>query len=343
MKSHLLALFTLIALNTFGQSDFKPGIIIQNNGDTLRGEIDNRGDIFLTTTCRFNNGSETIDYNAYDIKAFQLFDGKYYVSKELGELKVFMEYIVKGELDLYYLRNIEGDHYYLEKEGLGLMEMTYYEEIRYKGDNSYLYKSNDHMRLLTYFMQDAKQLQPKIERIDKPDRKKLTLLAEEYHNLVCKTGEECIIYKKPKNAIRLNIDLLSGMIKFPAAENLNQEYYYQGGAILNFCLPRVNDRVYLRTGLLYSQPIQNGIQKRHYKVPLHIGYIGPKSHFIRPTASIGLLSPSYSAGLSFKISNHVSLGLQGWANFSYDAFPIIPEKLLNYSLLGALSFDFSKD
>ncbi|MFW5658286.1 MAG: hypothetical protein ACOCYF_02455, partial [Bacteroidota bacterium] len=77
MKLKGLILFGIL-LSTgvlHAQTDFRPGYIIQNAGDTVYGEIDYRGDLLMGRLCRFKEADNSIkDYSPYDIAAFRFID-----------------------------------------------------------------------------------------------------------------------------------------------------------------------------------------------------------------------------------------------------------------------------
>ena len=60
MGLNRLLLFGLLMIIEFlnAQTDFRPGYIIENSGDTIHGEIDYRGDILMGNVCRFKDVNE---------------------------------------------------------------------------------------------------------------------------------------------------------------------------------------------------------------------------------------------------------------------------------------------
>jgi hypothetical protein len=66
--------------------------------------------------------------------AFRFLDSKYYVTKEINNKKSFLEYLIKGKINIYYMRDEKGDHYYLDKENVELTEIPYEEKIIYVDD-----------------------------------------------------------------------------------------------------------------------------------------------------------------------------------------------------------------
>jgi len=139
------------------QTDFRPGYVVKVNGDTLIGEIDYRGDILMGEVCRFkpNNTVRAVIYSPDDINEFKFNESKYYISKEVKGQKVFLEFLIKGRVNIYSLKDQRGNHFFIEKTGLGLSELLYEEGIRYKENVPIEYKSTTHIGLLNIYMQDA--------------------------------------------------------------------------------------------------------------------------------------------------------------------------------------------
>jgi len=320
----------------YAQTDFRPGYIINMTVDTLYGDIDYRGDLLMSGLCKFRDNDNTIkDYSPNDIIAYRFIDSKYYVSREINNRRVFLEYLIKGKVNIYYMRDENGDHYYLDKEDVKLTEIPYEEGIKYVDDKQVFYESKKHIGLLNYYMQDAPEFQSRIQSLKKPEHQNLIKLAEDYHNAVCE-GEKCIIYEKKQPFLKVNLEGVAGVVKFKNIDDVIDKYYFQSGVIIHFWMPRTNEKIYFKTGFLYSQPEQDGEKKTHIKVPTHIGYLAPNTYRIRPSVSIGLLSPSYSGGVAVKINKRINLGVQSWVNFDFDKAPWIPSQLFNYSILGNL-------
>ena len=76
-----IVLLAIFATTTMAQTNPKPGYIITNNGDTIRGNIDFRTNEKLSKQCEFwaNGGNEDTTYKPGDIEGFR-FDngGKYF-------------------------------------------------------------------------------------------------------------------------------------------------------------------------------------------------------------------------------------------------------------------------
>jgi hypothetical protein len=324
------------------QTDFKPGFIITLSADTLFGDIDSRSDLVMSSMCKFRSKENTISqFVPGEIHSFRFTDGKYYISMVVDGKSSFLEYLVHGKANLYYQRDENDDHYYIDKEGYKLTEIPYTEEVKFINGKQVSHHSQRHIGVLLYFMQDAPELQARISDLGRPEHANLMKLAEDYHNAVCR-DEKCIIYAKKQAALKVNFEIVSGFVRFNKVDDIRDGAYYMGGALAHFWVPRTNEKLYLMTGLLYSPLIDSSGRRGHYfKIPVHLEYLAPVSYRIRPTISIGLLSPSYSGGFVLRMSNKVHAGLKAWLNFlPNDNFILIPDKLFNYSILGGIYFDF---
>lgn len=348
IRKTIILILCLSAHIVVAQRDFRPGYVIMTPGDTLFGEIDYRGDLLMSSTCRFKNeNGEIKDYTPYDIFAYRFIDSKFYIAKDINGKRMFLEYLLNGEVNVYYLRDDDGDHYYLNRDGEGLVEIPYEEDVRHVGGRQVLYKSNHHIGLLNYYMQDAPQLKSRIDRMKAPSHQNLVKIAEDYHHAVC-DDKACIIYEKRQPLIKVNLEGVVGAINFNHKALLENDFmdildrpYFLRGVLLHFWLPRANEKLFLKTGILYTKLRENdGGRTSYLKVPLHIGYMAPPTFTIRPTFSFSIYSPSYSAGVVAKVSEHVNIGVQGWGDFYYKHIPWVPSQLMQYSILANVYFEF---
>ena len=346
MKSKLILLLTLCfsAFLLNAQTDFRQAYIVNLQGDTLRGFIDYRNEILMGTVCRFKatESSEETRYAPADILSYRFNDGKYFVSKEVSGNKIFLEFLIKGKLDIYYFKNEAGDHYFLENDSLGLNEIHYKQEIVSIDNKQYISKSSLHKGALMLYMKDAPELKSKIEGIETPDRDNLVALAEDYHNKVCKS-ENCIIYEKKIPLIKLSFEPVMGFSKFLGSNVFNDvsytsNYSFRGylfdiGANLIFWMPRSNENFSFITGLVLS----HADTINFYKLPMKIQYIFP-SKKISPRFNLGfdvfippkkesMLTPlSLGFGILSKLNNHTSISLTMSTEFID-----IPTRLISYS------------
>ena len=328
MKRILIAGFILSFGILNAQTDFRPGYVIKNTGDTIYGQIDYRGDLLMSSICRFKNPEmETTVYFPDDLYAFQFIDGKYYISKEVGIKRVFLEYLVKGIVSIYYTRDEEGDHYYLDKAGEVLTELPYTEKVKHIENKDVLYESNKHMGILYYYMQDAPDFQSRIKAIRIPDHNSLIKLAEDYHNTVC-NDEECIIYEKKVSLINISVEPFAGLTWYKDQE----KFVYEYGSYLYVWVPRASEKLFFKTGIAYNQITEDETNLNIFKVPFQFQYIY-RAHKIQPHISGGVnfiaakhgSARNFShtigldAGLNYQVSDKISI----CAAINSDCLPFI--------------------
>jgi len=205
-KTHVILIILLGIINPlFSQSDFRKGYIIKTDNDTIYGLIDYRGEKANSEKCCFKlkESDEVTNYAPTEILSYRFIDDKYYISKEViinntPEIK-FLEFLVNGIVDLYYMRDLNGIHYFIEKSGNGIIELkqTEYEVI--VNNVRYIKTSKEYIGSLKHFLGDAPNLKNSINDISL-SRRSLIKISENYHNQICKDNA-CIIYEK--NSLRL--------------------------------------------------------------------------------------------------------------------------------------------
>ncbi|MBN1597553.1 MAG: hypothetical protein JW894_04625 [Bacteroidales bacterium] len=352
-----IVLFFFIAFSfrfLSAQKNFEPGYLIRVPGDTVYGDIDNRGDYIMHKTCRFkpNPNAAIKSYSPAEIYAYRFIDGKYYVSKEIDGEPKFIEVLIKGRVNIYFLKEESNSHYYLEKEGTELVEIPYEELVvrrdRYGnagGSTPYQYKSTKHIGVLKYYMQDAPDFQTKIESIDKPNHKNLTNLAKDYHNKVCEEGEECVVYEKKETQIRVNPEIVAGVIFYSNVEDFyNEEDDNVAvapvvGAILNLWIPGESEKLFLKAGCLFNE--------KSIQFPLQIEYKYP-GKIIQPRIAIGVnifmplhQTVAFMGGLNIRMMEKLYWSVAYNIDFTpYDSFPISFKELYSQSVLTGMYIKF---
>lgn len=249
-KAFLLAGFIFLSTGIiYAQVNYKPGYIIQANRDTIWGEIAYRGDVMMSQECRFRekSGAEA-RYSPSEIAGYRFDDGKYFVSRRFNGEDIFLEFLIKGKVSIFYFRDNYTDRYLIEKEGDSLVELPYEETLKYDRDKQYLQKSTKHIRLLQFYMSDAPGLQSRIDDIEKPGHGNLIKLATDYHYAVC-DDEECLIYAKKTSSFKCNIEISAGYRKFRDTG----ESFFPMGVLAHIWLPRSNEKLYVKTGSVYSK------------------------------------------------------------------------------------------
>jgi hypothetical protein len=256
-KVNLCFIFLLCLSDLKGQTDFRPGYVITNENDTLHGLIDYRGDTRNSKICVFkeNATSASSEYLPGQIKAYRFSGSKYYVSKNIlanGTKKdFFLEFLVNGIADLYYYRDVNNPHYFIEKRDGQLFELNNTEELIKKDDIEYFRQKKEYIGLLKYAFADCPQLFEKINNTVL-DTKSLVNITKKYHNYVC-DDEKCIIYEKQLPTIKLTLaPFVSMNASFLSIGNGGYVYetmkfqpstYPSIGVLLNSSLPSANEKL----------------------------------------------------------------------------------------------------
>ena len=104
-------ILALIVMQSYGQSDFRPGYIIKNDGSRLEGKVDFRSNDLSYLSCRFKNREKVVEYLPNEIKGYGFSkDDRYFTSQVLNG--TFVEFLIDGYVSLYK----HGLKYYLKKE-----------------------------------------------------------------------------------------------------------------------------------------------------------------------------------------------------------------------------------
>jgi hypothetical protein len=254
----ILIVFLLAVINDItGQTNYLPGYIITNDNDTINGFIDYRGDIRNSKKCRFkiDETATIIEYKPFEIRGFRFIVGKFYVSKSMpiNNLKdsIFAEYLVNGIVDLYYYRDYDNDHYYIEKNNGETIELSNEEIKEYtEAGREYVRNSNKYIGLLKATFSDCLEIQPELN-VAKLDHKSLINVTKKYHDFVCK-DQQCIIYEKQLPVIKIRLapvvsmnisDLTFSDNTFYSYFNFENSTSLSIGGILNASMPRLNEKI----------------------------------------------------------------------------------------------------
>ncbi len=245
MKKILFLIFLGISSNAFTQTLFTPGYVIMLNNDTIWGEINYRGDAKMSSVCTFRKSAKETptNYSPGDIQAFRFTEGKYYISIAINGQLYFLEYLIKGRVSVYYMRDkTYADRYFIDKEGEPLRELRYSEENISKDGTVYRQESRQHIGLLHYYMNDAPQLFSEINLIKTLKHKDLISIAKKYNDAVC--DEECVVYKKELPPLKIALEVNGGYL-FKIGDNTHNNSY-QYSILGHLWMPRLNESIYFK-------------------------------------------------------------------------------------------------
>jgi hypothetical protein len=362
-KSFFLGLLTFIHLAAcIAQTEFIPGYIITSDKDTIVGNIDYGNDLSNFRKCSFRNNTQDFitDYYPGQIYGYRFNDSKYFISKKIqsgqSSTDVFMEYLIKGKVSIYYYKDAIGDHFFIEKDSLPLKEISYSEAEVIIDDKTYARNYNINRGVLLYYMKDCPELSDRINATKAPSHNNLINLVETYHNKVCK-DEKCVIYEKKLPGLKIIIQPLAGITKYVGyvSKTITPEIKGQTGLMCFIGLPLTSERLYFRTGFLYSrlqveqysryssEPQYSTIN--NFKIPLQFQYLFPKKT-ISPSfgGGMNIIIPDFfvaialNAGVNLKLNPHLNLLLLSELDY-ISKLVIIPNGLISYSFNAGLSIN----
>lgn len=213
MRKSLLVLILLVlcAHLPIIAGNWNAGYVIRLNGDTLAGLIQNQDTRSYSLQCYFKAEpqSKSQTFTPAELKGYRLGDGRYFVSRAVtisGHKRVcFLEFLVKGKLNIYHLQT-DSSRYYAEKDS-NLYELKD-SEVKLSNDNAtYIKRKKEYIGLLSSLMADG-NMNDEIVQTDLRG-KTLIRLACDYHDRVC-TSEKCVIYERKSTPLLLRKAIVLG-------------------------------------------------------------------------------------------------------------------------------------
>ena len=193
-----------------GQGSYNPGYIITNNSDTVRGLIKQQSNYQNSINCNFREekNQSAKNFSPGEIKGYRIENSKYYVSKDIVidslKQKKFLEYLVKGIVDLFYYKDVGKEYYFVQKNTLLMLlsndvSIVTVEENGLNGEyeKSYYKNSNQYKRILQYLFKESPEVLKEIPNTAF-DYRPLIKITKDYHNSVCKDNK-CIDFTKSTN------------------------------------------------------------------------------------------------------------------------------------------------
>ena len=247
LRTLVAAICLAATLSLYGQNDFKPGYIIGPDQDTIYGQIKTQSESRNARSCIFRTGEdgEESRYEPGEIIAYRIVGGKYYVSKTLKEegveKQVFMEYLVNGMADLYYLREENSETFYIQKEGEDALAIT-------------------DIRLLKAAFSDSYEIQSSLDKATL-SQKSLVDMTVKYHDYVC-DGEVCINYSKEASRLSIQAGPVAGYSVSPVrltgtelfeAFDFGKSQVPVFGVLLDLGADRLGQHISFQLGVEYSK------------------------------------------------------------------------------------------
>ncbi len=207
-----ISLVLLASLNA--QNNYKKGYVITNDNDTIFGLIDFRTDAINATRCTFKSEQAEKTYYPGDIAGYRFSDeGKYYVTRDVTidsvPQKFFLEYLVEGVMNLYYYDTTAKKYFFFEKDDK-MIEISKAPDVERERR---IIQDNKYKNLISYYFNDYPSIVNNLNKMDF-SQKTFIEIAKTYHDKVCTTGEECVIFenKHPdENSIKTAFSVYAGV------------------------------------------------------------------------------------------------------------------------------------
>lgn len=273
MNKYFLSILTVLLLNSLAMlnaedKNYRPGYIITNENDTVYGEIDFRTATLNAQVCHFRTSISDVvrQYKPGDIYAYRFTDdGKFYVTRTIPlggtPQKVFLEYLVKGIINLYYYRAPTTIRYFFEDENGRFIEIYDQERLVKVDSITGYFKDRRYIGVMTVLFRQSDKIKKELHKI-RLNRNDLSKITKEYHYEVCRTGEECIEFEFKPDVRYLHIGFMlsAGVRTYCFRSNAATKYWAIQGitadninsvfpsivAQANFLIPRLTNYVSLQ-------------------------------------------------------------------------------------------------
>jgi len=305
-------LFSLIFIekDAFSQS-YRSGYIITNQDDTIPGLLKYQKSKKAAQFCYFKKEekSKVKEYRPFDIKGYRFEEDKYYLSKNVflfsDTVAVFLEYLIRGTANMYYL-HADDEHYFIETERNGMVELTEKERIIHRDDGTYLAPSIYKGKLISS-LDDYKGIENRVQKVQL-NHQSLIDLAKDYHDVVC-DSVQCIIFEKKVKPLKLRFGLLAGVssdhLNFGNRMVTNQFIVPYFG--ISFSLTNISvadERFFIQFNAIYKQFSKVTFQNHEdYTDRLELTY-NDNIYYLKPESQPGLpesIYPVTSLNVDLKI------------------------------------------
>lgn len=319
MKYVLILLFSFSLIKGSAQSLFTRGYIILNTNDTITGLIDYRSSELNTWLCRFRESEHApvVEYRPGEIAGYRFQDGKYYVSRTVGEpgteRNLFLEYILNGTVDLYFYSENSNPYFLIESKEGDLVQL--YNEVNVLTNEyqvQYEHASKKYIGQLKYIFADFPEAHSRIDNLTL-NNKNLIDLIKRYHEHVY-GNTDYVLYEKKETKVRAVVSPVFShewLNMKTNGESLYNDFRFKGtglsaGVLLHLTLPYINEKLSAELALmggrsnLYGNISSQGssVVVTEKRIDLKYNYL--KSHLLLSyTWPKGRLRPLLAAGIGY--------------------------------------------
>jgi hypothetical protein len=262
-------------LDVFGQPTLYPGYVTFSDGQIKYGSIALKSNYQNSQSVLFiaeDSSEET--FHPFEIESYRVEGNKYYLSKEVnidGESrKVFLEYLVKGIVSLYFLEDKHTDYYFIEKEGEMYPLFNSDRQVNIDKEDAggqkidhftsrvYITETNQYKGALRYLFSDSPEVFNQVRELPF-EYESIINITKDYHHSVCQ-DYDCIDYTRDINDylfIEPTLSLMMTTISIKGHDGRLRNMGIEVGAYLRNKLKK-SDRQSLLIGLLFSRNTFSG-------------------------------------------------------------------------------------
>lgn len=344
MKKKIIVMLLFMTTLIVSAQNYTEGYVLKNNGDTLTGWIGYRIDKLNAKECLFKSdlSKESQKFYPEDIREYYLRDSrdgeKYYISKKVKveneEKAVFLDFLLQGEMNLYFYAGQKSNYYLLESEDDEMLAVTQDPEFIYQGADYGIYYGTDnkYKGLLKYRFKDYPEIAKLTDNTDFT-HKSMIELVKAYHDQACKSGEECVVFMgsgerkmmKVKFSAYIGANYLSSF-RAASVKLVDRDYDMTKimpviGVQANLYLPRLSNSVSLFLDISLSN--LKGESKNYIDGALFTSYkinsfiISPKVG-LRYTYPKGNFRPMVEAGFAYTALLNKDLSFRNFQTDSND-------------------------
>jgi outer membrane protein W len=267
----VLALCSVFCLNAVS---FSTGYVVDNKNDTIYGLLKIGSNSFNVHECVLKDSVTQTEhiYSPEEINSYRFLNGKYYVSKLLAldesPKKVFMEYLVKGIVDVYYYSDKLDGRYFVDKGDGVLLELKNTKYLVQEENKTYQRNRNEYVILLGPIFQDSPKTCDELMR-SQLDYKSLIRLVVDYHLDKC-TSDQCVVYEKKLKSEKLHFGIIVGLnsVSLSKGSDAEGEEYFRNLQLNSIIYPSFGCFVeqkfpYINNDLLYARYEASFYEENH--------------------------------------------------------------------------------
>lgn len=235
------------------QSNFKPAFIVKNNGDTLKGFIEqgNEGKISSKVSFKTDVNEKTVQtFTVDDITAFGFDDGNTFKKIEFNntlenkQQANFGECLLSGYYSLYYFLKDEHGYYVVKSR----QDSTYllYDDM-YTTTGSYVQAGN-FKNILLFLATGCDNLKNRVQQLGFSEKEVVGFVTD-VNKCVAPTETSTALYKKPKTE--------NHIFAYAGGMYVGKGHEITGRVITSFTIPAIDRRTSINIGINYMQHSQS--------------------------------------------------------------------------------------